>query len=1290
MPSLQPSSPTHLSIFVTNPDSGHPAAWLPLYAEVALPRIIPQQPISDRFFEPMRGALADIDPTATGLIRDRIEEAARQAMGQTITEESLKDLILQPQHVRELFQQVFKEVLATSDREHMADIPPADLNTLLISAIRRVGAEMGLSLVPEVKQTGVVWAEPLGVLTTDHVGYASFDLKRLRPEVQVMLAEAIEARRNDPDAVSKLSIWIYPYGYAGKFDAFSQARFAFDAIVARLTLEWHTLPPALVNMGPRALQNPGLTDWRLSPASFAASPKTLVGDDGCEELVPANLALQEFVLRQVVRVSDPPAGLAIPDAFKFAYVDDYKVTWFSLGYSLGEILYSLPLAPAESVKLAVIDWSWDSLSKRDEQTTLTEEVLHQTHRDRTITETIKAGLKELQHGSSFMGGAAGSSGATGSYGTGAMGAGAAVGNTWSLGGSTATSDGSRDLAAENVQRLSDSFSQASSAQRELNSTVVIQARQEEKESIQTRTFTNYNHSHTLTILYYEVLRHYRVTVEWVRRRNAVLVKLPASIATFDAKTVLSHRFQLESALLDQSLKGAFGALEKQESIRAYQTAQGITASDAWVAPYWEGNEDISMFELGIDTHNSAEASGDDTSDSPVVCYVVTVGDEWDSKRYELQYVYKGNMKLNEDGNAPHNLNSGQRFNEDGFQWIFTKIWDVGAGNYITVKWKDIVGFQFEKWGDDDWRIDHLAINAFGQNGWFKNLTEGIRDVDLYFLSDEPSSNSFTWLLRPGAPPPMLPPANRAPEKSLTAEEGYQISKLLDHFQNNKDYYNRILLLATDPTTIALQFESKAWTAGQTLDDHADPDPLEVFGSYVAYPLAKKANQIDDTLVVDIAAALNGNDPARRQWALDKLAAMPEADSKVVMERVALASAKSERLITLPTRGVFAEGKLGHCSVSEEIENMRFWKWEEHPIPFEAPGINPVTPIQPQPQQVSVTPTAFPQSLVNIVNPSTAPDPTGLGAALSLLGTPNIFRDMSGRQEVADLLKKLSDNTISIAEAANHAREIQTKYGTDLDKQQKDYDLGTYKAAADVTGKAIEAETQRNAQAQASKSEAEAKKANVDAATQQAEAAKSLPKPLRDPVYKDAANALAGNPTKNKVVVFKALGYNGQILDGEFGLAVRDVEGQKDVIAENKVGPYFDRAISFSVADPVVEARARRVGTASIKIFDEVITLPAIDIVPRKESYTVGKSHKVINLTLTQTSREVSFKAKSTNSAVDELMNKWGVELGVDKVVAAKLVADYEKKHQITHATEEEKSYSFNVPTQNYELIITSK
>ena len=122
-------------------------------------------------------------------------------------------------------------------------------------------------------------------------------------------------------------------------------------------------------------------------------------------------------------------------------------------------------------------------------------MLHQTHRDRTIAETVNAALQEFQRGSSFMGGKANSAGGSGGANLGVVG--------WrrrrqrlSHGRIDRQHQGSRDLAAENIQRLTDNFTQASSAQRELNSTVVIQARQEEKQSIQTRTFSNYNHSHT--------------------------------------------------------------------------------------------------------------------------------------------------------------------------------------------------------------------------------------------------------------------------------------------------------------------------------------------------------------------------------------------------------------------------------------------------------------------------------------------------------------------------------------------------------------------------------------------------------------------------------------------------------------------------------------------------------------------------------------------------------------------------------------------------------------------------
>ena len=185
--------------------------------------------------------------------------------------------------------------------------------------------------------------------------------------------------------------------------------------------------------------------------------------------------------------------------------------------------------------------------------------------------------------------------------------------------------------------------------------------------------------------------------------------------------------------------------------------------------------------------------------------------------------------------------------------------------------------------------------------------------------------------------------------------------------------------------------------------------------------------------------------------------------------------------------------------------------------------------------------------MNIVNPSPAPDPTGLGAALALLGTPNIFRDMSGRQEVADLLKKLSDNTIAIAEAANRAREIQAKYGTDLDKNEKDLALGKTQADADVAKAMLQ---QRREEAQQVKpneaqdaiklSENEMKKGNVSPEEHKAYTKQQL------------SNVPGSGPKQPRLIKLDIeMKYpDGATLSGNFLFTIEDIDGDGQVVKES--------------------------------------------------------------------------------------------------------------------------------------------
>ena len=625
--------PNRLSVFMIDSESGAPLELRPLYAEVVVPFAPSLRPLPRAYEDLIHPPINDLDDELSPEERQRAISVVNDALTRVLTEQSQDQLARNADRLRELLELSLKAVIDQQGRR-LGEIPGADLAAGLEAALRQVALDMGIETRPAADlDTRAKWSNPLGILTTDRAGYASFDLARLRPEARTLLGNAIEARRADPTTDAGARIYIQPLGQA-PVDVLVDARFGVDAVVGLVRAPGAAVP--IRTGGGRALQDPSLTDWLLSPGSFASNPAALVGDDGCEQIYPATLALQEFVIRQVVRLIDDD-DFEVPDPYKPAYVDEYLVTWSSLGHSLGEVLYSLPLAPGETVRLAAIDWSWDSAVARGEQTSESEELRHQTHRDRTITETVKAALKEHQSGSSLMGGMAHALGASGSANWGILGLGAASGDTNSIGGATASTEGSRNLTAENVQRLSDSFAQASASQREINSTVVVQAHETEKETIQTRTFTNYNHAHTLTVLYHEVLRHFRVTTKWIRRRRAVLV--PRADYAWEARAVRKYRAALEPAILDPHAQAGFDALEQ---LLLVQTDDQINPKAAPARVIQQRDWQITSFVFTIEV-------GEDETTSGV--------------HIELRLGSGGTVRLLLDGNS--NINKDELFNNDG-------------------------------------------------------------------------------------------------------------------------------------------------------------------------------------------------------------------------------------------------------------------------------------------------------------------------------------------------------------------------------------------------------------------------------------------------------------------------------------------------------------------------------------------------------------------------------------------------------------------------------------------------
>lgn len=825
---------------------------------------------------------------------------------------------------------------------------------------------------------------PLGTLASDHAGYLSFDLELLERRLADIKIQGDLSREKEVDVVVE-HIWLHPYSIiAQSIDALNVENVADQAIVVRLMV-----PPDSVfkfqGVGFCSIQKASLSDWYLSPGSFSHMPAVLIGEDGCETLLPSNVATQEYRVKQVlplrshVYISYPEiapqkapkrsaeteptlqragtgsffaAAGAVSDMIKqqlltlstparAGFTVTYSVEWSPIGHGLGQIAYSMPLAPGEQVNIAVIDWARTSTDKHVESTGLSDSLSHDTTRDRNIGEVVESALKEWQRGHSLMAGTA----ATGGYG-------GFVGGALSMGGASTYTAGERDLTADSTQQLLDQFSQASTAIRDLRSTVVVQSSQSETDKLQTRTVRNYNHSHALTLLYYEVLRHYRVVVERARLDPCLLIKQPMPL--FDAPSLFTYRSILEPALLLPDMKLGFDASEK---LFAYN----LTPSPP--PPQPPSDLLFTLFRILI-------SLGGVTTTTEFRCRVKGPAPEFATQR--LLNV----MERNEVLGDPH-------------------MFDVQVGATVelqaapegsSIRWGDISFFEFTV--SPDTTADHsIFVTKIEVRGIDGNGVE--HPMGAWFGAPEHRyAGAPTMFPSISAPSPPDPPPVPEPIFRLSDEERVAYVKLLQHLNSNRPYYYRLIWLSEDAGSRYIRLSN--------LTVELDPGDKRALTDVIE-------NRVVDVLGDSIVVPLGAN-------YLDKILAKNAEDAAAYQS--SLGHARTEKLLSLPTRGVFAEAKLGHCNASEIIDNRRFWDWQTSPIPASdsAPAI---TGISGESRNVTqnLMPTALPSSILSIQQPAPAPDPIGLRSALDVMKTPGIFNDMSGIAQLKDLLNTLTNAAV---------------------------------------------------------------------------------------------------------------------------------------------------------------------------------------------------------------------------------------------------------------------------------------
>lgn len=240
-----------------------------------------------------------------------------------------------------------------------------------------------------------------------------------------------------------------------------------------------------------------------------------------------------------------PTGSGIP----VAVFVPWKQTWTLKGFSRGNLLSTIALAPSEQVTMQVS--SWERRSRTLEQSSETE-VDQQTDVNQSTRDTEDV-FKEMLAKRDFAWQLSGSIDASYSPGVASI--------KVHAGGGVSETNSIQQTARSSSQNVRESTIKASSRVRSKRVTKVTQTVESGRDERVTRVIRNPNQCHTLTLDFFETLAHYEIKLQFLkeRLRLVVLVPNPIKVPDFDSAVVRRNESALRNALIDQALDEGFAA-----------------------------------------------------------------------------------------------------------------------------------------------------------------------------------------------------------------------------------------------------------------------------------------------------------------------------------------------------------------------------------------------------------------------------------------------------------------------------------------------------------------------------------------------------------------------------------------------------------------------------------------------------------------------------------------------------------------------------------------------------------
>lgn len=228
------------------------------------------------------------------------------------------------------------------------------------------------------------------------------------------------------------------------------------------------------------------------------------------ERTPVTHPLDVTRLRRTL--ANAPETLPMAGTLGLGYTLCFDHVWEPAGFSLGNLVYSLALAPGEQQVVAVLDHA-QSLRAADRQSLTVEERTALDAFDHSSAgELFHATLEESARSHSDWWSDSSSGGGGGGINLlGFLTFGGGGSSASSSGGENATTSHSRDFASSAVDTFHNELHRRASAARSTERVSVRAVQARDREVLTTKTVENHNRAHALTMQYWEVIRHFRVT-----------------------------------------------------------------------------------------------------------------------------------------------------------------------------------------------------------------------------------------------------------------------------------------------------------------------------------------------------------------------------------------------------------------------------------------------------------------------------------------------------------------------------------------------------------------------------------------------------------------------------------------------------------------------------------------------------------------------------------------------------------------------------------------------------------